>query len=265
MSDKEAAKEAYKDEKTLREMYHGRGLSTREIASRFDCDGTTVRYWMEKHEIQRRAVGSGSKNKKELPIEEIAEQYRTAEKSSIELAEKHGVTAATITSRLEKVGVETRTKEESLSLKVPDSEKLHKLHHEDGLKLKEIAEKYDVSHRTVSGWFNRRDIDVRVYTGEESARWSGGHEQYYGPNWPEQRQKRLERDDYQCVVCGLSNEEHKQRNGSGLHVHHIQPLSSYKSDGEVDYKRANRVENLISLCQICHNKWEGIPVRPQND
>jgi len=100
--------------------------------------------------------------------------------------------------------------------------------------------------------------------GENSPAWKGGYSGDYGYNWEKQRTKRLKDDNHQCVVCGTGDEEHKERHGCGLHVHHITRKESFrKNNGELDAERANRLENLISLCLNCHNRWEGIPVRPQ--
>lgn len=101
-------------------------------------------------------------------------------------------------------------------------------------------------------------------TGEDSARWRGGYRSGYGQNWIEQRRQRLEKDDYECVVCSMTDEEHKQIYGVSLHVHHIERKESFRNEnGELDYERANRIENLITLCSKCHGRWEGIPLRPQ--
>lgn len=101
-------------------------------------------------------------------------------------------------------------------------------------------------------------------TGEASPHWHGGYRSGYGPNWIEQRQKRLEKDDYECVVCGMSDEEHKEIRGVDLHVHHIERKESFRDEnGDLNYERANRIENLITLCAKCHGRWEGIPLRPQ--
>ena len=43
----------------------------------------------------------------------------------------------------------------------------------------------------------------------------------------------------------------------GLHVHHIRPLSSFSNTGEkVNFERANRLENLMTVCVEHHHLWE---------
>jgi 5-methylcytosine-specific restriction endonuclease McrA len=101
-------------------------------------------------------------------------------------------------------------------------------------------------------------------TREKHPRWKGGHNHDYGPNWNKQREKRLEKDGYECVVCGMSNGQHREEHNCGLHVHHIERKDSFRTDdGDLDYERANRLENLITLCYKCHGRWEGIPLRPE--
>jgi 5-methylcytosine-specific restriction endonuclease McrA len=96
--------------------------------------------------------------------------------------------------------------------------------------------------------------------GEDALAWKGGHDtyRYYGPNWDSQRQKALERDGYCCQSCGSVESELD----CGLHVHHITPLREFGDGSATDYKIANALENLVSLCAECHPKWENIPVRP---
>jgi len=104
----------------------------------------------------------------------------------------------------------------------------------------------------------------RTLRGENHPRWKGGKKIWYGPNWREQREKRLEFDNYECAVCGMSNGEHKEVNGCELHIHHIQPAKSFMIDDHtIDHERANRLENLITLCYKCHGRWEGVPLKPQ--
>ncbi len=96
------------------------------------------------------------------------------------------------------------------------------------------------------------------WTGEDNPKWEGGYEGYYGPSWVHQRRKALERDGYKCKACGLSEEEQRKKFDRGLHVHHIKPFREFN-----DHKKANKLDNLITLCQECHYKWEGIPLKPQ--
>ena len=93
------------------------------------------------------------------------------------------------------------------------------------------------------------------HCGENHPWWKGGvSDYYYGPNWEEQREKCLERDNYRCQDCGVSNEDAT----IALNAHHIVPFREFD-----ERERANRVENLVSLCLSCHGRWEGIPVRPK--
>jgi len=100
-------------------------------------------------------------------------------------------------------------------------------------------------------------------TKENHPNWKGGVRYDYGSNWHEQRAKRLEIDDDQCVICEKSNAQEKIDTGSALTVHHIRPIREFAdTTRSVDYEAANRIENLITLCKSCHRRWEGIPLRP---
>jgi len=45
------------------------------------------------------------------------------------------------------------------------------------------------------------------HRGENHVMWENGTEYYYGPNWEAQREACLERDNYRCQACGISNEK----------------------------------------------------------
>lgn len=94
--------------------------------------------------------------------------------------------------------------------------------------------------------------------GKDNGMWSGGGVNYYGQNWHEKRNEALERDNYECVVCGLDEERHQEKYGNGLHVHHIEPLRTFD-----DKCNGNSLDNLITMCSHCHKKWEGLMLRPQ--
>jgi DEAD/DEAH box helicase domain-containing protein len=72
----------------------------------------------------------------------------------------------------------------------------------------------------------------------------------YGPNWSAQRRKALERDDHRCQICGAT--------GGDLHVHHIRPFRDFdyvRGENE-NYRFANEIENLVTLCPSCHQRAE---------
>ena len=75
----------------------------------------------------------------------------------------------------------------------------------------------------------------------------------YGPTWPEQRNKARARDGYRCTVCGAAEKPGHQHD-----VHHIRPFRSfgYIPGVNENYKLANNLENLRTLCRSCHQKVE---------
>jgi len=68
---------------------------------------------------------------------------------------------------------------------------------------------------------------------------------YYGTNWPVQRDAARVRDKFRCQFCGLPEGDHSH------HVHHLQPFRTFAS-----YEAANRLENLVTLCPSCHLRAE---------
>lgn len=91
------------------------------------------------------------------------------------------------------------------------------------------------------------------WTGEDAPAWKGGRYFYYGPSWQESRQKTLESAGYECEVCGITSEKHKNEHGQTLHVHH---KKKFKQFGLEQHEKANRQENLMAVCRDCHNDVE---------
>lgn len=83
--------------------------------------------------------------------------------------------------------------------------------------------------------------------------WEGGsiHTDMYGSEWIQARRKAKERDGYQCMNCGMNNEEHNNEFNKDLEVHHIQPVRTFD-----DYSNAHVLDNLITLCVKCHRTIE---------
>lgn len=91
--------------------------------------------------------------------------------------------------------------------------------------------------------------------GEGHPNWKGGIPDYYGENWPEQREKALERDDYECVICGRGEADL----GQEPDVHHIIPIREFDNPAEANY-----LSNLVTLCKKHHLQVEGWNLLPEN-
>jgi DEAD/DEAH box helicase domain-containing protein len=74
----------------------------------------------------------------------------------------------------------------------------------------------------------------------------------YGPEWPKVRERVRARDGYRCQVCGLPESGKKQHD-----VHHKIPFRQFRDEaGRILRERANRPDNLVTLCPECHRKAE---------
>lgn len=80
----------------------------------------------------------------------------------------------------------------------------------------------------------------------------------YSGGWNKVRRDALERDGRQCQVCNLTNEEHVEKHGENLHAHHITPVKEFDHPHSAHF-----LDNVITLCMSCHNRWEGIPLKPE--
>ncbi len=80
--------------------------------------------------------------------------------------------------------------------------------------------------------------------------WTGAPNDY-GPDWAEIRLRVRTRDGFRCQVCG------RPENGREHDVHHKTPFRTFRDEaGRVDRRRANQLDNLVTLCPECHHKAE---------
>lgn len=84
----------------------------------------------------------------------------------------------------------------------------------------------------------------------------------WGSGWREIREKAIQRDNEQCLRCGMSRKEHKEQTGFDLNVHHRRPRQYYYYHEEKSLDEANKLENLLTLCFACHRTLENSPVQP---
>jgi len=88
--------------------------------------------------------------------------------------------------------------------------------------------------------------DYRRRTAAEHPLSRGGRYRVYGPNWQEQARRARARDADTCQDCGVT------RPAPALDVHHLVSRRQFGTD----YEAMNRLENLITLCEACHRRWE---------
>lgn len=86
--------------------------------------------------------------------------------------------------------------------------------------------------------FHRWEKESGFMSGEQNPHWLGGHSDYRGSNWEEQKEKALKRDNYTCQKCPSKE---------NIGVHHKIPYHLFDS-----FKSANVLSNLITLCKKCH-------------
>ena len=101
--------------------------------------------------------------------------------------------------------------------------------------------------RTEFGWpivtknTGRPDLDIGVYL-LEADRQSPEHDRYI----PDRiKREVLRRDRYECQNCGWSHEEWNRSDPRHLELHHIE---HHVNGGE------NILENLLTLCIVCHDE-----------
>jgi 5-methylcytosine-specific restriction endonuclease McrA len=97
------------------------------------------------------------------------------------------------------------------------------------------------------------------WRGEDHPSWSGGSPTHRGASWPEMRRKAIDRDGYKCKVCDMSREEHYNKYGQDLDVHHKIPVKEFE---QVD--DANYLINLVTTCRSCHGQLDTISRREAN-
>lgn len=88
------------------------------------------------------------------------------------------------------------------------------------------------------------------FTGEGHPNWEGGDTGPYGPGWNRVRRLALERDGYECVLCGTSKDEL----GRNPDVHHITPVRAFAESDTLAVADAHDLANVVSLCVDCHRK-----------
>lgn len=122
-------------------------------------------------------------------------------------------------------------------------DELRRLHHDEKMKLSEIAEHTGHSHITIDRSFGQHGVERRYYRdGERNPAWRGGYDDDWRrtSEYRQTRKEAMDRADNRCEECGSDE---------NLHIHHITAVS----DGGDKFDTAN----VTVLCKECHGEVHG--------
>jgi len=81
----------------------------------------------------------------------------------------------------------------------------------------------------------------------------------YAGIWQKRRRQAMRRDGFECVVCGISNQEHKELFGRSLEVHHEVPVRLFDA-WDCPIEDAHSLRNLTTVCRTHHPDAPGSTV-----
>jgi len=259
----------YRDEEWLREQYWENEKSTRDIADECGCGPETVRRWMKRHGLKRRAGGGRPADERLADRAWLREQYVEECLSTYDIAKKWGFSQPTVLNWLKRHNINTRGRGAGKQVddeRLRNGDWLREQYSQREREVAEIAEQIGCSSYTVYSQLHEFNIKLRGPTrpsGNGHPNWNGGP-QTYGPGWNASKRRQVrERDGHRCQDCGTTQAEHKAEYDQKLHVHHL-----IKARDIDDPEERNAPENLITLCRDCHQRWERLSeagIRPQID
>lgn len=262
----------WKDSDHLRELYHTRGMSQREMARAMSCSRQTVFDWMKRYDIPRRSVGEHQTPSELRDGAWVRRQHHELGKSVPEIAETVGCSGNAVRNALSRHDIDLRSKyvlNDRTKEMLESEETLRYLYFDRDLSQSEIAQRVGCQQMAVSNRFNKFDIQPKPQgwhqIGEDNHNWLPPEEMadprgYGSVEWRKKRKECLEKYDNRCLRCDITTDEHKSEHGFGLDAHHIRPADEFDSREEAD-----RIDNLVALCRSCHNKLEGFPIDARTD
>jgi len=251
------------DSEWLHEQYIKERQSTQKIAEEVGCATSIVCKWLDRHDIETRKRGSYQLSDHRIKDPEwLREQYVEKGLTGGEIAKKCDCTSATVMRWVNRHNIETRTAgPRPPDSRLADSGWLRKKYVKQRNDSREIASLCDCNPDTVLAWLDRHGIETRQAApqaglpGEDNPNWNGGKSRY-GPGWNDTKRKKVrERDGRVCQAgrCSVTEDEHLDKYGEKLHVHHLR-----KARDIDDPQERNAPGNLITLCRDCHSRWEKI-------
>lgn len=133
-------------------------MNLAELARRFGVVPTTIHNWLVAAGVPRRPGAASPRG--ELDTEEIRRLYVDESHSAADVAVRLGCSTSAVYYRLARAGVPRRSRG-SRRPAVPSDGVLRLLYSEQGLSLRQIAHRHDVSHQAVRGWLLAASIERR--------------------------------------------------------------------------------------------------------
>lgn len=254
-------KELLEDASWVYERYIVEGMSYSEIGEITGYAQSSVGRYVKKHGIEPHSFGEYQVHDKLQSEAWLREKYLKEDFSAHEIANMLGCSTDSVHYWRSEHGIGPKKTQGDVDQRLDDPEWLRERYIDKGMTMREIAESIGEYQSNVQRRLAEFDIESRpagFQSGEDHIYWKGGHDGYYGPNWREQRKKALIRDQSRCQRCRKT-----PTSGDNIHVHHRKSRREYRQeyDDPEWWERANRLENLITLCHNCHAKWEHIPLK----
>jgi predicted DNA-binding protein YlxM (UPF0122 family) len=228
------------------------GKEQREIAEIADVSHPAVGYQLRKHGI------SGTIHPYIDDPEILHDLYIRRDMSVYEICDEFNVDKSTVSERAKTYGISKKVHRANVKGVMWAIPFIKEKYHHDMWTIPKIADELNVTSSTVTQAMQKYDIETRdqsYYSGENNPNWKEGHiPSHYGGDWGVQRKKARERDNHTCQRCGKTKEDI----GRAISVHHKVPYRNFD-----DAQKANKLDNLICLCDTCHPQVEKWPVQPQ--
>jgi len=254
---------SYRELSYLRERYVEQQWSASDIADECGVSSSTIRRWLDRLDVER--------SPRYQDESWLREQYLHKCSDQAEIAEICGVAETTICYWLARHGITAGESFETADCATCGETFRYYPSVRDGEYCSnECANEprkrqVEVTCTGCGESFERRtSLDTEYCSmscwGEDISTVSDWAKLYRGV-WHRQRRRALRRDDSECVVCGISNKEHRERFARGLEVHHIVPVRVFDS-WDLSIADAHSLRNLVTLCRTHHPDAPGTTVEP---
>ena len=231
------------------ELYNNRDMTMFEMANKWNCSPHTISVWAEKHGINTVIGGEKTDRRRD---DWFVEKYNQG-LSGYQIAEKSEISARRVYSILEENDVSIREPIDNIDVELLIEK------YEKGDSYRDISKEFGITSGFINTILEDNGVDIRSkdehfsVKGEEHPAWKDGTVDWYGSKWQDIRKLAIKRDDYKCVECNMTVEEHVDEWGKDIEVHHKKPVREFEN-----IEKAHRLDNLKTLCVSCHRniEWE---------